>query len=109
MYNAYQVIACGLLSAFVSSLVTTLLWRRAYDKLGDAWAQDRLKLDDRIEELEAELGDVAQVSGDPLESEELVNAIRAFVDNPQGYTVEKWENPDGLSVIVRPKNKEAQP
>lgn len=103
MFNTYQMVLCAVLSSFTSAAVSSLLWLRKNGELADAWAQDHLRQNDRIEELEAELDSAEIVTGDPMDSEELMAAVEAFIVSPQAYAVEKWQTLTGLSVVVRRK------
>lgn len=103
MFSVWQLIGTALTAAAVSWLICSLIWRRWNDELADAWAQDHLRLDDRIEELETELDSAEVVTCDPMDSEELISAVEAFVESPTAYTVEKWQTPFGLSVVIQRK------
>ena len=54
MYSAFDLILASALSSIVSAVVCTILWRRQYDRLGDAWMADHLRLEDALEQYEDE-------------------------------------------------------
>ena len=101
MYSAFDLILASALSSIVSALVCTILWRRQYDRLGDAWMADHLRLEDALEQYEDEPPRVRTP-----EEQEAERHIRHFREHPEDYTVSIEESDGGVYVTVSLKDPE---